>query len=906
MRITLRRGATLIAALALTVPAVTAIRSPSFRASFSAALRAFHDPSLVERPAPAPPPPPITCARFTEDQGRSLDDAIARDFDRPAAGDFDDDGTGTMKSLVMPDLKVPVTRRTMRYVRFFGRSEAGRSAFLERYRRSVRYREIIEHALREAGLPEDLQWVPAVESGFDPRAVSPAGAAGLWQFMPETGQLYGLAQSPWADERRHILRSTEAASTHLRDLYERLGRWDLALAAYNAGYDRIASALDKLARERGPARLDDRPLGFSDIAAAKLIPEETANYVPQIMAFAIIAANRSRFGLDGPELAGAPLDIGEIAVPEGTRLRTIARAAGVSIATLRDYNPQLLRGRIPPTGGDYLVALPASRVQHALATFPVYSEQEELGADADDAVADAQVSPLAQDVQGVAMEVGRDPDDPLPRRTGSLGKNRLPELILPGERRDLSPKFDTVGLSAMKLPVALSSLGVGWQAPRSWVGLGQDEDPFAIVSGRGGGANAKSIDPALAKQLAFLSDQKPVEPLRAFALTNGVMVRVRRDAGAKGTVVTVRIAAVEDQDDARSGNGKKIAAALGATELVTTLRVGKNEGAAAIELAAARVKLALGGIQKVELAELRHRAGLARRKSLEATPYGRSWLALGDALFPPDHPLSGTVLGAREDAGAAVDLLLADRLEAEQAKAKASITVVGDIDELETKRLAEAFLAGVDGGLMAVVPPHPRGDKLTVDEEAPAPRALVGWIGPGEGEVGDASLRVAIEILQHPKVARLSEVLGSSASFARAHIEPGPRASVVTVEMQPAEGVDPNDLVRRLDADLERLANDGPSGNEVAVAKFLLRIKMQKVVGEGSNQKPLLPKGARSATALELKRALRPGADERVLAAVDEVTVASVKAAVKRILAKDKRVLVLSVPKDARQKLASP
>ena len=104
-----------------------------------------------------------------------------------------------------------------------------------------------------------------------------------------------------------------------------------------------------------------------------------------------VAANRSRFGLDLPEL-GAPLDLGEIAVPEGTRLRTVARAAGVSVAVLRDYNPQLLRDRVPPIGGDYLIALPEARVQRALASFPAYSDQEVVaqndgGRDGDDIVA---------------------------------------------------------------------------------------------------------------------------------------------------------------------------------------------------------------------------------------------------------------------------------------------------------------------------------------------------------------------------------------------------------------------------------------------------------------------------------------------------------------------------------------
>src|SRR5262249_44890824 len=158
--------------------------------------------------------------------------------------------------------------------------------------------------------------------------------------------------------------------------------------------DRVSSGIERIARER---RLEERSLDFGDLAAARALPDETIQYVPQIMAFAIVAANRSRFGLDAPEL-GAPLEVGEIAVPAGTRPRTIPRAAGVSVAVLRDYNPQLLRDRVPPVGGDYLVALPESRVQRALAAFPAYSDQEVVARDDGDAVPASEdaVTPLAR------------------------------------------------------------------------------------------------------------------------------------------------------------------------------------------------------------------------------------------------------------------------------------------------------------------------------------------------------------------------------------------------------------------------------------------------------------------------------------------------------------------------------
>ena len=276
--------------------------------------------------------------------------------------------------------------------------------------------------------------------------------------MPATGQLYGLDQSPYVDERRSLVRATRAAVTHLRDLYERFGRWDLALAAYNAGYDRVAAAVERVARERGPERLDDRPIGFAELAAARALPDETIHYVPQIMAFALVAANRTRFGLDAPEL-GVPLEPGEIAVPEGTRLRTIARAAGISVAILRDYNPQLLRDRVPPIGGDYLVALPESRVQRALAVLAYATRRWSPRTT-------AKRAPTASSSPPLAPRAWRPPDpdadDPLPRRPVPLGRNRLPELVMPARERVLVAAAGLgVGILEAKLPASLAMPDLG-------------------------------------------------------------------------------------------------------------------------------------------------------------------------------------------------------------------------------------------------------------------------------------------------------------------------------------------------------------------------------------------------------------------------------------------------------------
>lgn len=341
------------------------------RDRLSAAWRAYRHPGLLDRQptaAPIPAEPP------TLDE--ALDDAIAADFaalsdDARVLEDF------KLADMRPADLDVPITRRTLRYVRFFTKDRQGRRAFEVMYRRAGRYRAAMEPELRRVGLPTDLVWLAAVESLFDPEATSPAGAAGLWQFMPSTGRSYGLAINPFIDDRRHVERSTAAAARHLRDLQDELGRLDLALAAYNAGRQRIAGALMRYRQ----AHLDAGSIDFADLAHEELLPQETADYVPKITAVAIVAAHRKSFDFEAvvPDPARK---VARMAVPGETALATVARACSISLGELRRLNPELLQARLP-AGPDIEVAVPAERLQHALVTLSVYLEQE------DDVVASA-------------------------------------------------------------------------------------------------------------------------------------------------------------------------------------------------------------------------------------------------------------------------------------------------------------------------------------------------------------------------------------------------------------------------------------------------------------------------------------------------------------------------------------
>jgi len=283
--------------------------------------------------------------------------------------DLDVAGAEALSRLQLPDLKVSITRRTLKYVRFFTRTDRGRGMFQTWLKRSGKYQDLIQHELREWRLPEDLIWVAMIESGFDPRAKSPAGAMGLWQFMPATGAVYGLDQNKHVDQRKNPKLASRAAAHHLRDLYMRFGDWNLALAAYNMGYEQLLDRIDRY----GTA-------DFNELARQEALPKETASYVPKIAAAALIANNLERFGFDQVELA-RPVDAAEIAVPPGMTLKTLAKAAGVPLKTVRNLNPDLLGDKLPPGRGDFIVNVPPDSLSRAHAMLPVLLQTEPIVTD---------------------------------------------------------------------------------------------------------------------------------------------------------------------------------------------------------------------------------------------------------------------------------------------------------------------------------------------------------------------------------------------------------------------------------------------------------------------------------------------------------------------------------------------
>lgn len=223
-------------------------------------------------------------------------------------------------------------------------------------RRLGRYGPMIREKLREAGLPRELQYLALIESGMNPHAYSRAHAVGLWQFIASTARLYGLEVSYWMDERRDPVKSTDAAVAYLEDLYEEFGSWYLAAAAYNGGPGRV---------RRGIARVGSED--FWDLSDARVLHNETRNYVPKLIAAAVIARNPDRYGFGDLE-PEEPLEYDEVTVPDATSMDVIAEAAGTDEATIREMNPQYPRHVTPPDR-KATVKIPAGRTEQFVVAY---------------------------------------------------------------------------------------------------------------------------------------------------------------------------------------------------------------------------------------------------------------------------------------------------------------------------------------------------------------------------------------------------------------------------------------------------------------------------------------------------------------------------------------------------------
>lgn len=231
--------------------------------------------------------------------------------------------------------------KVARYVDVFtGRGRPQFAAWLQRGRR---YEPMIRAKFRDAGIPEDMYFLALVESGYNEHAYSRAAAVGMWQFMTATARGVGLRVDWWVDERRDPVRATDAAARFLGDLRDQFGSMYLAAAAYNGGPGRVSRGLKKYDGKFVEVSGDDR---FFALAAEDYLRSETKNYVPQLIAAALVGKNPSAYGIALDSVA--PYAYDSVVVPPRTPLAAVAKATGVTIRDILELNGHFLRGVTAP------------------------------------------------------------------------------------------------------------------------------------------------------------------------------------------------------------------------------------------------------------------------------------------------------------------------------------------------------------------------------------------------------------------------------------------------------------------------------------------------------------------------------------------------------------------------------
>jgi len=220
------------------------------------------------------------------------------------------------------------------------RAIQGQPDYLTRLsRRAQPYLHMIVREIERRGMPMELALLPEVESSYNPRALSPKSAAGMWQFIPETGVRMGLTQNAWYDGRNDIVASTRAALAYLQALHDDLGGdWALAIAAYNCGPERVRAA-------QQANRAQGKPTDFWSLD----LPAETENYVPQLLAIAQVVAAPARYGLAMPQVPDHP-QLELVQADRQIDIERAARLAELSPVTLSQLNPGLKQGKTQPDG----------------------------------------------------------------------------------------------------------------------------------------------------------------------------------------------------------------------------------------------------------------------------------------------------------------------------------------------------------------------------------------------------------------------------------------------------------------------------------------------------------------------------------------------------------------------------
>ena len=264
----------------------------------------------------------------------------------------------------LPESDIPLTLndKVQYFIDYFQTS--ARDVFARWLSRSERYVPMMKQVLQKEGLPEELIYLAMIESGFSPHAYSVASAVGPWQFMSATGKRYDLRIDAWIDERRDPLKSTVAAAMYLKELYGMFNKdWYLAAAGYNAGENKILRAIDMY-----------NSRDFWQISKGSYLKRETKEYVPKLLAAAIIAKDPARYGFSDVAYL-APLELDTVAIPSQTDLELVARICDIPYQTVRDLNPELRRWCTPPDYPNYELKLPKGKKEIFEAEYAKIPEQ---------------------------------------------------------------------------------------------------------------------------------------------------------------------------------------------------------------------------------------------------------------------------------------------------------------------------------------------------------------------------------------------------------------------------------------------------------------------------------------------------------------------------------------------------
>jgi len=264
------------------------------------------------------------------------------DAEKFKSGQWTDDELKKIVLKIATKVNVPIEFNSKVRNAIYYFQNGGKEDMTKWLKRSGRYLPMMQEILVEEGIPSDMAYLSMIESGYSPKAFSRARASGLWQFIYSTGKIYGLDRNQWIDERRDPVKATKAAAKHLNDLYKISDDWNIVMAAYNAGQNRVIRQLKEVEN-----------IEYWDMQ----LPRETRNYVPSFMAAVVISKEPGIFGFDNIE-KDPRFEFDTVEVNPYTSLETASKCCGVDIELIKELNPEILRDRVPPGNDMYSLRVP--------------------------------------------------------------------------------------------------------------------------------------------------------------------------------------------------------------------------------------------------------------------------------------------------------------------------------------------------------------------------------------------------------------------------------------------------------------------------------------------------------------------------------------------------------------------